>query len=140
MKVEVDITTLVKNQLYTMHKLSQIEPWQYELIRLEPQKFESIASCVARECEASGYDMLQYSIRCRINQEAKHLELNDASIKALWEGMEDITFDEGENDELICSEYLGFPPRTPREDLWHWFDENYSKGITALLYGEESAI
>lgn len=138
MKAEIDITTLVKKQLYTMHKLSQIEPWQYELIRQNPQKIEGIASLVVRECAASGYDMLQYSIRFRINQEAKQLELNDSSVKALWKGMEDIPFDEGKKDELICSEYLGFPPKTPREELWHWFDEHYSKGISSLLYGEEA--
>ena len=37
--------------------------------------------------------------------------------------------------EKMEDAFLHFPAGTPREDIWHWFDERYSKCIAALLYG-----
>lgn len=30
---------------------------------------------------------------------------------------------------------MDFPAGTHREDIWHWFDERHSKGVTYLMYG-----
>ena len=56
----------------------------------------------------------------------------DATLESLWHEFEDIPM----NPETECMEapFLDFPAGTHREDIWHWFDERHSKGITYLLY------
>lgn len=63
------------------------------------------------------------------------LDERDQAIREQWALFEDISM----NPETECIElpFLNFPAGTPREDIWHWFDERYSKGVHALLYGEE---
>lgn len=58
----------------------------------------------------------------------------DAEIKELWEEFGDVPM----NPETECMEeaFLGFPAGTHREEIWHWFDERYSKGVHTLLYGD----
>lgn len=34
--------------------------------------------------------------------------------------------------------FLDFPAGTYRFDIWHWFDERYSKGVYFLAYGSLS--
>lgn len=58
-------------------------------------------------------------------------------VKEMWDNMEDIPFDEDTEGNLILGEdYEIWPKGTEREEIWHWFDENYENGITNLLYGE----
>ena len=35
--------------------------------------------------------------------------------------------------ECIEVEFQGFPAGTHREEIWHWFDERYSKGVAGLM-------
>ena len=62
------------------------------------------------------------------------LKDRDNDLKELWEMFGDIPM----NPETECMEeaFLGFPAGTHREEIWHWFDERYSKGVAVLLYGE----
>lgn len=66
--------------------------------------------------------------------EPDNRQCDEESIEALWEQFEDIPMD----PETECMEepFLHFPAGTHREEIWKWFDENYSKGVHALLYGE----
>ncbi len=59
--------------------------------------------------------------------------MSDAELEKLWAEFADVPM----NPETECMEapFLGFPAGTPREDIWHWFDERYSKGVASLLYG-----
>ena len=36
--------------------------------------------------------------------------------------------------ERMEEDFLCFPMRTHREEIWHWFDERHSKGVYYLLY------
>ena len=65
------------------------------------------------------------------------LKDRDNDLKELWEMFDDVPM----NHETECMEeaFLGFPAGTHREEIWHWFDERYSKGVYALLYGRNSA-
>ena len=36
--------------------------------------------------------------------------------------------------EEIEEPYLHFPAGTHREEIWHWFDEQHSKGVYYLLH------
>lgn len=59
----------------------------------------------------------------------------DKKVEQVWGGMEDIPFNEVEDGSLTISRnYHTFKKGTYREDIWHWFDKNHSKGITYLLY------
>lgn len=61
------------------------------------------------------------------------LQDRDNDLKELWEMFGDVPM----NPETECMEeaFLGFPAGTHREEIWHWFDERYSKGVYALMYG-----
>lgn len=61
--------------------------------------------------------------------------INDNFIRRLWRGLEDVPFD-GET-ETILEDYYIWDAGTDRDETWHWFDKHYSKGVYALLYGEE---
>ena len=62
----------------------------------------------------------------------------DSFIETIWCEFEDIPMDERSDGELILSEdWRGFPKGTSRTEIWHWFDQNYSKGIAELINGEE---
>lgn len=62
------------------------------------------------------------------------LEERDKALEVLWDEFGDIPMDpETEEMEDI---FLSFPAGTPRMDIWRWFDERYSKGVAALLYGD----
>lgn len=60
--------------------------------------------------------------------------LNDEQLEKYWIELGDIPFDEDVKGELILAEkYLHFVQGTEREFIWHWFDENHSKGVYFLL-------
>lgn len=62
-------------------------------------------------------------------------KLNDLFLEDKWYELEQIPFDENEEEELILSEdWFIFKKGTEREDIWHWFDRRYSKGVCYLLY------
>lgn len=61
------------------------------------------------------------------------LKQRDVELEALWDEFTDVPMNP--NTEKMEGAFLHFPAGTPREDIWHWFDERYSKGIAALLYG-----
>ena len=61
------------------------------------------------------------------------LKQRDVELEALWDEFTDVPMNP--DTEKMEGAFLHFPAGTPREDIWHWFDERYSKGIAALLYG-----
>lgn len=65
--------------------------------------------------------------------EMKTLRERDAELEELWNQFEDIPMNP--DTEKIEEPFLSFPAGTNREDIWHWFDERHSKGISYLLYG-----
>lgn len=61
----------------------------------------------------------------------------DRLVEKVWEGLEDIPFYEKESVQYIDEDYFEFKKGTEKEEIWHWFDENHSKGIHFLLYEYE---
>lgn len=56
----------------------------------------------------------------------------DHDLEQLWGAFGDIPI----NDlDEIEEPFLDFPVGTYRFDIWHWFDERYSKGVYFLAYG-----
>ena len=60
-------------------------------------------------------------------------EARDKRLKDLWIEFGEIYMDPV--TELMEDAFLFFPAGTAREDVWHWFDKWYSKGVFLLLYG-----
>lgn len=59
----------------------------------------------------------------------------DELLEKLWKGLEDVPFAENQGMEYLDDCYLDFEVgETTKEDIWHWFDDRYSKGIHYLLY------
>ncbi len=52
-------------------------------------------------------------------------------IRDLWEQLGDVAID---NDEKIEEKFITFPPGTPREDIWHWFEDYLGVSIAELMY------
>ncbi len=57
----------------------------------------------------------------------------DAELEELWDEFGDVPM----NPETECIEdpFMEWDAGTHREEIWHWFDEKYSKGVVYLLYG-----
>lgn len=62
------------------------------------------------------------------------LDERDKRLEELWGFFEDVPMDP--ETERIEEGFLGFPPGTDREDIWHWFDERHSRGVAYLLYND----
>lgn len=60
------------------------------------------------------------------------IEERDKILEGLWEQLSDIPIDP--ETERIEESFLGFAQGTHWEEIWHWFDERYSKGVVHLLY------
>lgn len=65
--------------------------------------------------------------------EMKTLRERDTELEKLWVEFGDLPMNP--DTEEIEAPFLGFPAGTNREDIWHWFDERHSKGVSYLLYG-----
>lgn len=75
----------------------------------------------------------EYSTLFDALDEIETVRDRDKELEELWGAFGDIPM----NPETECIEekFLGFDAGTDREEIWHWFDERYSKGVAALLYG-----
>ena len=59
---------------------------------------------------------------------------NDFELENLWHLFSDVTFDENEDIELaLANDFHCFEKGTPRNYIWHWFDEKHSRGVRYLL-------
>lgn len=67
-----------------------------------------------------------------INDEMDTLAARDAKLEQLWDDLTDVPLDPV--TECIEEAFYCWPAGTDRLDIWHWFDDRYSKGIAALLY------
>lgn len=60
--------------------------------------------------------------------------LTDQRIEKLWEELEDVSFNEDEENNLILGEnWQNFKKGTSRDDIWLWFDSKHSKGVAWLI-------
>lgn len=61
--------------------------------------------------------------------------MTDTEIERLWDELEDVPIDE---DECLDVNWHGWSKGTHREEIWHWFDENHSKGVGWLMNERET--
>lgn len=59
----------------------------------------------------------------------------DNFLEKKWRELADVPFKEVDSEEILDGEYWDFVKGvTTKEDIWHYFDNNHSKGIYFLLY------
>ena len=88
-------------------------------------------------CWSRAYDPAEFFSAERTPKEIvmETIESRDKKLEELWDDFANVAFDEDDDGRLILSEqWRCFEAGTQREDIWHWFDERYSKGVYALLY------
>lgn len=61
------------------------------------------------------------------------IQNRDQLLEYAWATLTDVNIDEEEQTE---QDWFIFPAGTSREEIWHWFDERYSKGVGELMYTE----
>jgi hypothetical protein len=71
----------------------------------------------------------------------KSQDEQDLKTELLWEEFANVTFIENTNDDdgsfadlVLSSDWHVFEEGTGRESIWHWFDDEHSKGVAYLLY------
>lgn len=79
------------------------------------------------KCHICGTADMSEAIDCK-----RGMELSDRLIEDLWELFGLCDYDP--ETETILENFLDFPAGTYREDVLHWFDFNYSKGVHELMY------
>lgn len=75
------------------------------------------------------------AVRIDALDEIEPLVDRDKEIEELWELFEDVPMNP--ETEQIENSFMEFPVGTDREEIWHWFDEQHSKGVHYLLYERE---
>ena len=60
----------------------------------------------------------------------------DKMLEELWNEFADVPMDP--STECIDADFAIWKKGTEREDIWHWFDERYSKGVAHLLYHQQN--
>lgn len=84
--------------------------------------------------EATPADLEQYP-----PEDEQDMKMRDRCMERKWKELEDIPFDEADSPSglVLAEDWWGFTKGTDREEIWHAFDANHSKGVAFLLYGEE---
>ncbi len=55
---------------------------------------------------------------------------DDTELEKLWNLFGEVSVNDDDETE---EEFLKFPEGTDRLEIWHWFDELYSKGVSELM-------
>lgn len=81
---------------------------------------------------------------CLSSFQSSHTDLNSAISAAkgverlvtLWSELGDLPFDETVcAEEGLADQWLHFEPGTSREDIWHWFESEFSCSVAEDLFG-----
>ena len=78
-------------------------------------------------CYICGAGQMLEEINCE-----NGMKMSDRIIEELWMFFGDYCLYDIET-EIILENFLDFPAGTRRDDIWHWFDKSYSKGVYQLL-------
>ena len=98
---------------------------------------EILAAVPIWEKENEDHTPLQNDELTHLSFEIQGMETlaqRDKKLEQAWERFADVPMNP--KTEKMDEAFLFFPAGTQREDIWHWFDERHSKGISHLLYGE----
>jgi len=71
-----------------------------------------------------------------MTQAAEQKTLSQAELSELWTKLGDISVNN--EDETIDEPFHIWEAGTPREEVWHWFDQQFEHGLYKHIFGEES--
>lgn len=128
-----------KERLYLIrwrsdHQENVTTGFQVEAIRHSEKKWYKGQPQMDIIREATPADLMQH----QPEEESERSE-RDRCLERKWKELEDIPFDEADSPSglILAEDWWGFSKGTDREEIWHAFDDNHSKGVAFLLYGEE---
>lgn len=100
-------------------------------VRVSALKDEAF-SIIRRLCQENQITYAEYCTVFDALDEIPTIREQSAILEDLWSRFIDIPM----NPETECIEapFIHFTAGTHREEIWHWFNERYSKGVYALLY------
>lgn len=82
-------------------------------------------------------DYAEYSLLWDALNEIESLSERDAALEDMWRDFGDVPM--SPETERMEQPFMRWPANTPREDIWHWFDERHSEGVAYLLYGRKTS-
>ncbi len=62
---------------------------------------------------------------------------SDELVRSWWEQFGDIPINEEDetlDEDFIIPDVVTFEKGTDKEDVWHWFDNEYSNGLYRLMF------
>lgn len=127
---KIDRTHDVENYLKELWECGNIEDWKYEYMSNRDDVISGIVSRFEKceDCNISFNSTMDFVVE----EAKKKILLSDEVLEFLWERFGSIPVnDDGEIEE----DFMGYEQGTDREEIWAWFDENYSEGVAALMGG-----
>lgn len=135
MTQRINGTTMIKKEL----EQKIVSTFENQL-NTNRNKFE-----LNKDIELSGYTIteLNYLVSKNIIKASNLSNLKfrleqkymDCFLEKKWENLTDIPFIEKDGEEILDGTYWDFTKGlTTKEDIWHYFDHNHSKGVHFLLY------
>lgn len=122
--------------LYAALHSQKVRKWIEDLVysndRMQVKEFD--LSPITPPASSQAWDLGSPSIQepsCQPELFIRTIAEQDAILEKLWDDFSMVPMDL-ETEEMEGS-FLHFPVGTPREDIWHWFDGRYSKGVVSLL-------
>lgn len=127
---EIDRTRDVENYLKELWECGNIENWKYEYMANSREVIQEIVAQFEKyeDCNVS----FNSTMDMVVEEAKKSILLDDKVLEFLWERLRDIPVDD---DGCIEEDFLEYVEGTNREEIWQWFDENYSKGVASLIGG-----
>lgn len=132
-----------KKELLRLIKLEVINIFE-KALNENRQSFElSANNKVLDEYSQKELEYLQdQGVIDKVNDEDNTYKLSqeylDIYLEKKWKELEDIGFKEVDSEQILDEQYWDFEKSiTTNEDIWHYFDDNYSKGVHYLLYEYE---
>lgn len=92
-----------------------------------PERWEDLPA--GTEISGEIYDQMFNALPPISLRKSPTIPFNDSELERLWELFGDVPIN---NDDEIEEDFIDFPAGTYRFEIWHWFDELYSKGVKAL--------
>lgn len=129
---EIDRTRDVENYLKELWECGNIEDWKYEYMANSREVIQGIVAQFEKyeDCNVS----FNSTMDMVVEEAKKSIQLDDKVLEFLWERLGNIPVDD---DGCIEEDFLEYVEGTDREEIWQWFDENYSKGVASLIGGAE---
>lgn len=118
----------IREYLRKLYKRGDIESWRYEYLEGNDNVIKDILMVFQKmeDCNIP----YNATMDAAVGEVVKKITLDDGKLEYLWEKLGCVMIDD---NECILEEFLGFTAGTFREEIWHWFDERYSKGVAGLM-------